>query len=32
MAIGGVVWGLALVVPPACAFVGAWRLSRVFGR
>jgi len=30
MAVGGIVWGLALVVPPACAFVGAWRLSRVF--
>jgi hypothetical protein len=30
MAVGGIVWGLALVAPPAFAFVGAWRLSRVF--
>ena len=30
MAMGGLVWGVALVAPPAFAFVGAWRLSRVF--
>ena len=30
MATGGLVWGVALVAPPAFAFVGAWRLSRVF--
>jgi len=30
LAMGGVVWGLALVAPPAFAFVGAWRLSQVF--
>ncbi len=30
MAMGGLVWGLALVAPPAFALVGAWRLSRVF--
>jgi membrane protein implicated in regulation of membrane protease activity len=29
MAMGGLVWGVALVAPPAFAFVGAWRLSRV---
>jgi hypothetical protein len=29
MAVGGLVWGIALVAPPAFAFVGAWRLSRV---
>src|SRR5436190_7459519 len=30
LAIGGAIWGLALVAPAAFAFVGAWRLSRVF--
>jgi hypothetical protein len=29
MAIGGVVWGIALIGPPVLAIVGAWRLSRV---
>lgn len=29
MAVGGLVWGLALVAPFAFALVGAWRLSRV---
>ena len=29
MALGGFVWGVALVVPPACLLVGGWRLSRV---
>ncbi len=29
MAMGGLVWGVALVAPPAFAFAGAWRLSRV---
>jgi hypothetical protein len=30
MAMGGAIWGLALVAPAAFAIVGAWRLSRVF--
>ncbi len=29
MALGGLVWSIALVAPPAFAIVGAWRLSRV---
>jgi hypothetical protein len=29
MAMGGIVWGVALVAPPLFAIVGAWRLSRV---
>jgi hypothetical protein len=29
LALGGVVWGVALVAPPCFAFVGAWRLARV---
>jgi membrane protein implicated in regulation of membrane protease activity len=29
MALGGVVWGVALVAPPLFAIVGAWRLTRV---
>jgi hypothetical protein len=29
MALGGLVWGVALVAPPSFAIVGAWRLSRV---
>jgi hypothetical protein len=29
MAVGGVVWGVALIGPPVLAIVGAWRLSRV---
>jgi hypothetical protein len=29
MALGAVVWGIALVAPPAFALVGAWRISRV---
>lgn len=30
MALGGLIWGLALVAPFAFLFAGAWRLSRVF--
>jgi membrane protein implicated in regulation of membrane protease activity len=29
MALGGAVWGVALVAPPSFAIVGLWRLSRV---
>ncbi len=29
MALGGLIWGVALVAPPCFAFAGAWRLSRV---
>jgi len=29
MALGGAVWGIALIGPPVLAIVGAWRLSRV---
>jgi hypothetical protein len=29
MAMGGLVWGVALVAPPSFAIVGLWRLSRV---
>jgi len=29
MAIGGVVWGVALIAPASFTIVGAWRLSRV---
>jgi membrane protein implicated in regulation of membrane protease activity len=29
MALGGLVWGIALVAPASFALVGAWRLSRV---
>jgi hypothetical protein len=29
MAMGGLIWGIALIVPPVLALVGAWRLSRV---
>ena len=28
MALGGLIWSIALVAPPSFAFVGAWRLSR----
>jgi hypothetical protein len=31
IALGGVVWGIALVAPASFAIVGAWRLSRVVG-
>jgi hypothetical protein len=30
MAMGGAIWGLAMIAPAAFALVGAWRLSRVF--
>src|SRR4051794_20627550 len=29
IAVGGAVWGIALIAPAAFALVGAWRLSRV---
>ena len=31
MAIGGAVWGIALVAPPCFALVGVWRITKSSG-